>query len=93
MSNQAQFSLLLTPDLEHIDQLPALLKSLLTQHDLVNLKFNVVGKQKQFKHVLELLNTLDAKYKQRIMLTLTLPENDQRNAWQEVQQGLLIFSA
>jgi len=68
--------------------LPALLKSLLTQHDLVNLKFNVVGKQKQFKHVLELLNTLDAKYKQRIMLTLTLPENDQRNAWQEVKQGL-----
>ncbi|MDO7435979.1 poly-beta-1,6-N-acetyl-D-glucosamine N-deacetylase PgaB [Acinetobacter nosocomialis] len=88
MSNQAQFSLLLTPDLEHIDQLPALLKSLLTQHDLVNLKFNVVGKQKQFKHVLELLNTLDAKYKQRIMLTLTLPENDQKNAWQEVKQSL-----
>ena len=88
MSNQAQFSLLLTPDLEHIEQLPALLKSLLTQNDLVNLKFNLVGKQKQFKQALELLNTLDAKYKQRIMLTLTLPENDQKNAWQEVKQGL-----
>ena len=54
----------------------------------MNLKFNVVGKQKQFKQALELLNTLDAKYKQRIMLTLTLPENDQKNAWQEVKQGL-----
>ncbi|HAV5546816.1 TPA: poly-beta-1,6-N-acetyl-D-glucosamine N-deacetylase PgaB [Acinetobacter baumannii] len=88
MSNQAQFSLLLTPDFEHIENLPTLLKNLLSQHDLVNLKFNIVGKQKQFNHVLALLNTLDAKYKQRIMLTLSLPENSQQNAWQEVKQGL-----
>ncbi|MBD0076882.1 hypothetical protein IAF28_20720, partial [Acinetobacter baumannii] len=45
------------------------------------------GKQKQFNHVLALLNTLDAKYKQRIMLTLLLPENNQQNAWQEVAAG------
>jgi len=88
MSNQAQFSLLLTPDLEHVENLPVLLKSLLTQHDLVNLKFNIVGKQKQFKQALELLNTLDKKYKQRIMLTLALPENNQQNAWPEVKHGM-----
>ena len=45
MSNQVQFSLLLTPDFEHIENLPTLLKTLLSQHDLVNLKFNIVGKQ------------------------------------------------
>lgn len=45
MSNQAQFSLLLTPDLDHIENLPELIKTLLLQHDLVNLKFDVIGKK------------------------------------------------
>ncbi|EYT26847.1 poly-beta-1,6-N-acetyl-D-glucosamine N-deacetylase PgaB [Acinetobacter sp. 1564232] len=45
MSNQAQFSLLLTPDLDHIENLPELIKTLLMQHDLVNLKFDVIGKK------------------------------------------------
>lgn len=45
MSNQAQFSLLLTPDLDHVENLPELIKTLLMQHDLVNLKFDVIGKK------------------------------------------------
>ncbi|ENW10869.1 poly-beta-1,6-N-acetyl-D-glucosamine N-deacetylase PgaB [Acinetobacter pittii] len=88
MSNQAQFSLLLTPDLDHVENLPELIKTLLMQHDLVNLKFDVIGKKKQFNQLLTLLNTLDENDKQRIMLTLVLPENSQKNAWEEVQQGL-----
>ncbi|EXS29684.1 poly-beta-1,6-N-acetyl-D-glucosamine N-deacetylase PgaB [Acinetobacter sp. 742879] len=88
MSNQAQFSLLLTPDLDHVENLPELIKTLLMQHDLVNLKFDVIGKKKQFNQLLTLLNTLDKNDKQRIMLTLVLPENSQKNAWEEVQQGL-----
>lgn len=88
MSNQAQFSLLLTPDLDHIENLPELIKTLLMQHDLVNLKFDVIGKKKQFNQLLTLLNTLDQNDKQRIMLTLVLPENSQKNAWEDVQQGL-----
>ncbi|OCZ04954.1 poly-beta-1,6-N-acetyl-D-glucosamine N-deacetylase PgaB [Acinetobacter pittii] len=88
MSNQAQFSLLLTPDLDHVENLPELIKTLLMQHDLVNLKFDVIGKKKQFNQLLKLLNTLDENDKQRIMLTLVLPENSQKNAWEEVQQGL-----
>lgn len=78
MSNQAQFSLLLTPDLDHVENLPELIKTLLLQHDLVNLKFDVIGKKKQFNELLMLLNTLDENDKQRIMLTLELPENSQR---------------
>lgn len=88
MSNQAQFSLLLTPDLDHVENLPELIKTLLMQHDLVNLKFDVIGKKKQFNQLLTLLNTLDQNDKQRIMLTLVLPENSQKNAWEDVQQGL-----
>ncbi|QRQ12781.1 poly-beta-1,6-N-acetyl-D-glucosamine N-deacetylase PgaB [Acinetobacter pittii] len=88
MSNQAQFSLLLTPDLDHIENLPELIKTLLMQHGLVNLKFDVIGKKKQFNQLITLLNTLDQNDKQRIMLTLVLPENSQKNAWEEVQQGL-----
>ncbi len=88
MSNQAQFSLLLTPDLDHVENLPELIKTLLMQHDLVNLKFDVIGKKKQFNQLLTLLNTLDENDKQRIMLTLVLPENSQKNAWEEVRQGL-----
>lgn len=88
MSNQAQFSLLLTPDLDHIENLPELIKTLLMQHDLVNLKFDVIGKKKQFNQLLTFLNTLDQNDKQRIMLTLVLPENSKKNAWEEVQQGL-----
>ncbi len=88
MSNQAQFSLLLTPDLDHIENLPELIKTLLLQHDLVNLKFDVIGKKKQFNQLLTLLNTLNENDKQRIMLTLVLPENSQKTAWEEVQQGL-----
>lgn len=88
MSNQAQFSLLLTPDLDHVENLPELIKTLLMQHVLVNLKFDVIGKKKQFNQLLTLLNTLDKNDKQRIMLTLVLPENSQKNAWEEVQQGL-----
>lgn len=38
--------------------------------------------------MLTLLNTLDQNDKQRIMLTLVLPENSQKNAWEDVQQGL-----
>ena len=38
--------------------------------------------------MLALLNTLDEKYKQRIMLTLVLPENSQKTTWKEVQQAL-----
>ena len=88
MSNQGQFILLLTPDLDHVENLPELLTTLLSEHDLVNLKFDIVGKKKQFDQVLALLNTLDEKYKQRIMLTLVLPENSQKTAWKEVQQAL-----
>ena len=88
MSNQGQFILLLTPDLDHIENLPELLSTLLSENDLVNLKFDIVGKKKQFDQVLALLNTLDEKYKQRIMLTLVLPENSQKTAWKEVQQAL-----
>ena len=88
MSNQGQFILLLTPDLDHVENLPELLTTLLSDHDLVNLKFDIVGKKKQFDQVLALLNTLDEKYKQRIMLTLVLPENSQKTTWKEVQQAL-----
>ena len=88
MSNQAQFSLLLKPDLNHIENLPELIKTLLLQNDLVNLKFDVIGKKKQFNELLMLLNTLDENDKQRIMLTLELPENSQKTAWEEVRQGL-----
>lgn len=88
MSNQGQFILLLTPDLDHVENLPELLTTLLSEHDLVNLKFDIVGKKKQFDQVLALLSTLDEKYKQRIMLTLVLPENSQKTAWKEVQQAL-----
>lgn len=88
MSNQGQFILLLTPDLDHIENLSELLSTLLSENDLVNLKFDIVGKKKQFDQVLALLNTLDEKYKQRIMLTLVLPENSQKTAWKEVQQAL-----
>ncbi|UGQ27536.1 poly-beta-1,6-N-acetyl-D-glucosamine N-deacetylase PgaB [Acinetobacter calcoaceticus] len=88
MSNQGQFILLLTPDLDHAENLPALLKTLLSQHDLVNLKFDMIGKKKQFNQVLALLNTLNEKDKQRIMLTLVLPENASKTNWEEVQQAL-----
>ncbi len=88
MSNQGQFILLLTPDLDHVENLPELLKTLLLQHDLINLKFDMIGKKKQFNQLLALLNTLNEKDKQRIMMTLVLPENASKTSWEEVQQGL-----
>ncbi len=93
MSNQAQFSLLVTPDLDHIENLPELIKTLLMQHDLVNLKFDVIGKKKQFNQLLTLLNTLDQNDKQRIMLTLVLPENSQKKCLGRGSARTLFYSA
>lgn len=93
MSNQAQFSLLLTPDLDHVENLPELIKTLLLQHDLVNLKFDVIGKKKQFNELLMLLNTLDENDKQRIMLTLELPENSQKRLGKKYSKDFFFDSA